>query len=116
MNLSIARSVTDSVGSGPAPSAPLNSALNHPRFRVMTLNGVQVECEVHFPCELNGSPSCPWFCVMGQLLPPSCPWFFVMGQLLPSLLLTEHPCWFLRVHISSVPASLFLFYCSAYVP
>ena len=54
MNLSIARRVTDLVGSGPAPSPPLNAALNHPRFRVMTLNGVQVECEAHFPRELNG--------------------------------------------------------------
>ena len=57
--MSIACDVTDSVGSGPAPSPSLNSAVNHPRFRVMNLNGVQVECEVHFPRELTGSPACP---------------------------------------------------------
>lgn len=84
------------------PPAPLHSALNHPRFRVTNLDGVQVECEAHVPCERNGSPSCPWFRVMGQLP--------------PSLLLTEHPRWFLWVRVSSVPASLFLFCCSAYVP
>ena len=84
------------------PPAPLHSALNHPRFRVTNLDGVQVEREAHVPCERNGSPSCPWFRVVGQLP--------------PSLLLTEHPRWFLWVRVSSVPASLFLFCCFAYVP
>ena len=92
--MSIACNVTDSVGSGPAPSPSLNSAVNHPRFRVMNLNGVQVECEVHFPRELTFMPR---FCATGQLP--------------PSLLLAGQPRWLLRVRVSPFPASISLFCC-----
>lgn len=108
--MSIAHNVTDWVGSGPARSPCLNSALNHPRLRVMSLNGVQVEREAHAPCEWNGSPSCPWFCVAGQLRPS----LLLTRRPRWPFLLARRPRWPFWAHVSPFPVSLFLFCCSVW--